>query len=254
MNLIFDFGGVLIDWDPHHLYDPYFGDRARADWFLQNICTMEWNTQMDGGKPFAEGIAELSARFPEWSKEIAMFHSQWTKMVGGPIPGMLELVRELKAAGHRLYGLSNWSAETFPLICHDYPVLNLLDGMVVSGFESAARVAGCADGFAAEGTAEGAAGGAAGGGADGHADGFAARSGAGSGAGARMSGRAPLIKPDPEIYKLLLSRYSLQPADCIFIDDNPANVAAAQTIGIHAIPFTNCPNLRKQLAELQLLK
>ena len=282
MNLIFDFGGVLIDWDPHHLYDPYFGDRARADWFLQNICTMEWNTQMDGGKPFAEGIAELSTRFPEWSKEIAMFHSQWTKMVGGPIPGMLELVRELKAAGHRLYGLSNWSAETFPLICDDYPVLKLLDGMVVSGFESAPRVVGSADGFAAEGTAGSAAGGAAGGAgsgagsdaeghadgfaarsgargaaggtADGHADGFAARSGAGSGAGARMSGRAPLIKPDPEIYKLLLSRYSLQPADCIFIDDNPANVAAAQTIGIHAIPFTNCPDLRKQLAELQLLK
>ena len=283
MNLIFDFGGVLIDWDPHHLYDPYFGDRARADWFLQNICTMEWNTQMDGGKPFAEGIAELSARFPEWSQEIAMFHSQWTKMVGGPIPGMLDLVRELKAAGHRLYGLSNWSAETFPLICHDYPVLKLLDGMVVSGFESAPRVVGCADGIAAEGTARSGAGGAAGGAADGHADGFAARSGAGSGAGgaadghadgfaarsgargaaggaagsaagARMSGRATLIKPDPEIYKLLLSRYSLQPADCIFIDDNPANVAAAQTLGIHAIPFTNCPDLRKQLAELQLLK
>lgn len=261
MNLIFDFGGVLIDWDPHHLYDPYFGDRARADWFLQNICTMEWNTQMDGGKPFAEGIAELSARFPEWSKEIAMFHSQWTKMVGGPIPGMLELVRELKAAGHRLYGLSNWSAETFPLICDDYPVLKLLDGMVVSGFESAPRVVGCAEGFAAEGTAGSGAGsgadGHADGGADGHADDFAARSGAGgatgSGAGARMSGRAPLIKPYPEIYKLLLSRYSLQPADCIFIDDNPANIAAAQTIGIHAIPFTNCPNLRKQLAELNLL-
>ena len=282
MNLIFDFGGVLIDWDPHHLYDPYFGDRARADWFLQNICTMEWNTQMDGGKPFAEGIAELSARFPEWSQEIAMFHSQWTKMVGGPIPGMLELVRELKAAGHRLYGLSNWSAETFPLICDDYPVLKLLDGMVVSGFESAARVVGCAEGFAAEGAAGSAAGGDAGSGAgsgagsaaDGHADGFAARSGAGgaadghadgftarsgaegaagSGAGARMSGRAPLIKPDPEIYQLLLSRYSLQPADCIFIDDNPTNVAAAQTIGIHAIPFTNCPDLRKQLAELNLL-
>ncbi len=195
MNLIFDFGGVLIDWDPHHLYDPYFGDRARAEWFLQNICTMEWNTQMDGGKPFAEGIAELSARFPEWSREIEMFRSQWTKMVGGPIPGMLELVRELKAAGHRLYGLSNWSAETFPLICDDYPALELLDGMVVSGNEG-------------------------------------------------------VIKPDPEIYKLLLSRYSLQPADCIFIDDNPANVAAAQTLGIRAIRFTSCSNLRAQLLQL----
>ena len=192
MNLIFDFGGVLIDWDPHHLYDPYFGDRARAEWFLQNICTMEWNTQMDGGKPFAEGIAELSARFPEWSREIEMFRSQWTKMVGGPIPGMLELVRELKAAGHGVYGLSNWSMETFPLICDDYPVLKLLDGMVVSGNEG-------------------------------------------------------VIKPDPEIYKLLLSRYSLQPADCIFIDDNPANVAAAQTLGIRAIRFTSCSNLRTQL-------
>ena len=258
MNLIFDFGGVLIDWDPHHLYDPYFGDRARADWFLQNICTMEWNTQMDGGKPFAEGIAELSARFPERSREIEMFHSQWTKMVGGPIPGMLELVQELKAAGHRLYGLSNWSAETFPLICDDYPALKLLDGMVISGFESAGRVEGCAEGFAAEG----AAGSAAGSGAEEPADGFAARSGTGarmsgadgfaaeSGAGARMSGRAPLIKPDPEIYKLLLSRYSLQPADCIFIDDNPANVAAAQTLGIRAIRFTSCSNLRTQLLQL----
>ena len=267
MNLIFDFGGVLIDWNPHHLYDPYFGDRARADWFLQNICTMEWNTQMDGGKPFAEGIAELSARFPEWSKEIAMFHSQWTKMVGGPIPGMLELVRELKAAGHRLYGLSNWSAETFPLICHDYPVLKLLDGMVVSGFESAPRVVGCAEGGAGGAAGSGARSGA-GGGAEACVSGLSASdvaegcataergaaNGGEGGVAARASGRAPLIKPDPEIYKLLLSRYSLQPADCIFIDDNPANVAAAQTLGIRAIPFTNCPDLRKQLAELQLLK
>jgi len=274
MNLIFDFGGVLIDWDPHHLYDPYFGDRARAEWFLQNICTMEWNTQMDGGKPFAEGIAELSARFPEWSREIEMFHSQWTKMVGGPIPGMLELVQELKAAGHRLYGLSNWSAETFPLICDDYPALKLLDGMVISGFESAGRVEGCAGSGARSGAgsgakdcvggfvAEGTAGSGAGGAADEPADGFAARSGAGarmsgaddfiaeSGAGARTSSRTPLIKPDPEIYKLLLSRYSLQPADCIFIDDNPANVAAAQTLGIRAIPFTTCSNLRAQLLQL----
>ena len=217
MNLIFDFGGVLIDWDPHHLYDPYFGDRARAEWFLQNICTTEWNTQMDGGKPFAEGIAELSARFPEWSREIEMFHSQWTKMVGGPIPGMLELVRELKAAGHRLYGLSNWSAETFPLICDDYPALKLLDGMVISGFESAGGAASANDC---------------------------------GGAGARTSGRAPLIKPDPEIYKLLLSRYSLQPADCIFIDDNPANIAAARALGIRAIRFTTCSNLRAQLLQL----
>ena len=95
MNLIFDFGGVLIDWDPHHLYDPYFGSRARTDWFLQNVCTMDWNVQMDGGKPFAEGVAELSARFPEWSREIAMFRDEWIKMVAGPIPGMYEVTSNL---------------------------------------------------------------------------------------------------------------------------------------------------------------
>lgn len=141
MNLIFDFGGVLIDWDPHHLYDPYFGDRTRADWFLQNICTMEWNTQMDGGKPFAVGVAELSARFPEWAKEIEMFHKDWIKMVGGPVPGMYELLLELKAAGHHLYGLSNWSAETFPLVRDRFPSLQLLEGMVVSGYEGIVKPA-----------------------------------------------------------------------------------------------------------------
>ena len=141
MNLIFDFGGVLIDWDPHHLYDPYFGDRTRADWFLQNICTMEWNTQMDGGKPFAVGVAELSARFPEWAKEIEMFHKDWIKMIGGPIPGMYEQLCEYKAAGHHLYGLSNWSAETFPLVRDRFPSLQLLEGMMVSGYEGIVKPA-----------------------------------------------------------------------------------------------------------------
>ena len=135
MNLIFDFGKVLIDWDPHYLYDPYFGDRTRTDWFLKNICTMEWNTQMDGGKAFATGIAELSALHPEWSAEIEMFHSRWTEMVGGAVPGMYELMKSLKAAGHHLYGLSNWSAETFPLVRDRFPSLRLLEGMVVSGYE-----------------------------------------------------------------------------------------------------------------------
>ena len=170
MNLIFDFGKVLIDWDPHYLYDPYFGDRSRTDWFLENICTMDWNLQMDGGKPFAVGVAELSERFPEWAREIEMFHKDWIKMIGGPIPGMLEFVKEMKAAGYGVYGLSNWSTETFPLIKDDYPVLGLLDGMVVSGYEG-------------------------------------------------------VTKPQPEIYQLLLERYSLRASDCVFIDDNPANVA-----------------------------
>lgn len=192
MNLIFDFGGVLIDWDPHHLYDPYFGSRARTDWFLQNVCTMDWNVQMDGGKPFAEGVAELSARFPEWSREIAMFRDEWIKMVAGPIPGMYEFVLEMKAAGHGVWGLSNWSAETFPLICGDYPVLRELDGMVVSGYEG-------------------------------------------------------VTKPDAAIYRLLLERYGLRAEDCIFIDDNPANVAGAEAVGIRGIRFVSAEKLRNSV-------
>ena len=139
-NLIFDFGGVLIDWDPHHLYDPYFGDRAKADWFLANICTFEWNGQMDYGKTFAQGVAELSERFPEWKKEIEMYRTGWPQMVGGPIPGMYELLLELKAAGHRLFGLSNWAKETFEsYIKGNYPALDLLQGMLVSGYEGTGK-------------------------------------------------------------------------------------------------------------------
>lgn len=191
-NLIFDFGGVLIDWNPHYVYDPYFGDRAKADWFLTNICTMEWNGEVDAGKPMAEATAELVARFPEWKKEIEMYFGRWIEMIGKAIPGMYELLLELKARGHRLFGLSNWSAETFVQIKEDFPALKLLDGMVVSGY-------------------------------------------------------VKCLKPSPEIYRILLDRYSLQASDCVFIDDNAANIAGAEAVGIHGIRFTGASDLRRQL-------
>lgn len=192
MNLIFDFGGVLIDWNPHYLYDSYFGDRARTDWFLANICTMKWNEQVDAGKPMAEATAELVAKFPEWKKEIEMYFGRWIEMIGEAIPGMYELLLELKARGHRLFGLSNWSAETFVQIKEDFPALKLLEGMVVSGY-------------------------------------------------------VKCLKPSPEIYQLLLDRYSLKASDCVFIDDNAANVAGAEAVGIRGIRFTGASDLRRQL-------
>lgn len=134
-NIVFDFGGVLVDWNPHYLYDSHFGSREKADWFLENICTGRWNIQMDGGKPFAEGCAELSAEYPEWRKEIYMFFDRWIEMMADEIPGMRELLGELKAAGYGLYGLTNWSAETFCQVRDRYEVFSLLDGMVVSGEE-----------------------------------------------------------------------------------------------------------------------
>ncbi len=134
-TIIFDFGGVLVDWNPHYIYDSYFGDTRKADYFLTNICTSTWNAQMDGGKPFAEGIAEKIAEHPEYEKEIRMYWTDWKQMMGKQIDGMQELLQDLKTAGYHIYGLSNWSAETFYQIRPKYPIFDLLEGFVLSGDE-----------------------------------------------------------------------------------------------------------------------
>ena len=132
-NIIFDFGAVLVDWNPHYLYVPYFGDAAKAEWFLTEICPYDWNAQCDAGRPIKDITAERVALFPEWEKEIRMYFDRWVDMMGGPIPGMYDLVRDFKQQGYGIYGLTNWAAETFYTIVNDYPVFALLDGMVVSG-------------------------------------------------------------------------------------------------------------------------
>lgn len=134
-NIIFDFGGVLVDWNPRYLYDKYFGDEQRSEWFLNNICLYSWNLQMDGGKPFAEGVAELQREHPEWAEAIAIYHTRWVEMMGGEVEGTASVLRGLKAAGYAIYGLTNWSAETFPMIRDTYPVFSEFDGIVVSGEE-----------------------------------------------------------------------------------------------------------------------
>lgn len=134
-NIIFDFGGVLLDWNPHYLYDPYFGDVEKAEWFLTNICTYPWNAQHDAGKPVAEGTTELVAQYPEWEKEIRMYYDEFEKMLSGQIADMEEYIKELKGRGFRIYGLSNWSVETFAMIRLKYPILDLMEDMVISGKE-----------------------------------------------------------------------------------------------------------------------
>ena len=134
-NIIFDFGGVLLDWNPHYLYDPYFGDVEKAEWFLTNICTYPWNAQHDAGKPVAEGTTELIAQYPEWEKEIRMYYDEFEKMLSGQIADMEEYIKELKGRGFRIYGLSNWSVETFAMIRPKYPILDLMEDMVISGKE-----------------------------------------------------------------------------------------------------------------------
>ncbi|MBP5538733.1 MAG: HAD family phosphatase [Bacteroidales bacterium] len=135
-NIVFDFGSVLVEWDPHYLYDPYFGSREKADWFLKEICPYSWNILTDAELTFPEAIAQRVALFPEWRKEIEMYYEQWIKMINPvPIAGMTEYVRELKARGYKTFGLSNWNKDTFAQVRHRFEVFDILDGMVISGQE-----------------------------------------------------------------------------------------------------------------------
>ena len=134
-HVIFDFGCVLVNWDQHNLYDPYFGSKEKTDWFIDNICTWEWNNRTDVGVPIAQVVAEKIAEFPEWEKEIRMYWDEWEKMIGGAVEGMEQWIEELRSEGYGIYGLTNWSTETFPLVKDKYTVFGMMDGIVMSGEE-----------------------------------------------------------------------------------------------------------------------
>ena len=136
-NIIFDFGGVLMDWNPRYFYNEVFHDAAKADAFIQNICTPEWNAQMDEGRSFAECIKEKQAEHPEFAREIGMYFEGWPKMLKGPIPEGVAMLEELKESGEfHLFGLTNWSAETIDYAFNTYPFLkNSFAKVIVSGYE-----------------------------------------------------------------------------------------------------------------------
>jgi 2-haloacid dehalogenase len=133
--VVFDLGGVLIDWDPRHLYRKLLADEAVVEEFLATVCTPEWNAELDRGRPFAEGVAELVERHPEHAAAIAAYHERWPEMVAGDIPGTVEVLAELRAAGVPLYALTNWSAETFAITRGRFEFLEWFDGLLVSGEE-----------------------------------------------------------------------------------------------------------------------
>lgn len=138
-NVIFDFGCVLVYWSQHNLYDTHFGSKEKTDWFVDNICTWDWNNQTDLGKSFAESVAEKVAEYPEWETEIRMYWERWEDMLNGEVPGMKEWICELKNAGYKVYGLSNWSHETFPMVKDKYEAFSMMDGIVMSGEELIAK-------------------------------------------------------------------------------------------------------------------
>jgi len=135
-TIIFDLGAVLIDWNPHYMYRTLFTDEQEMIDFLANICTSDWNEEQDAGRPLQEGTDLLVAQFPEHEANIRAFYSRWIEMLGEPFHGTVEIFKQLKEKGkYKIYALTNWSAETFPMAQERFDFLNWFDGIVVSGAE-----------------------------------------------------------------------------------------------------------------------
>ena len=195
-NIIFDLGGVLIDWNPRYLYRKIFQDEERIEWFLQNICTPEWNDEQDAGRSFEEATRELIARHPEWEEPIIAWYARWQETIGGAIEPTVDVLRQIKGRGQfKLFALTNWSAETFPWALENFEFLHWFEGIVVSGTEKTR-------------------------------------------------------KPFPDIYRILLDRYQIDPRKSVFIDDNLKNILGAQVVNLQTIHFQNAGNLKSELTRL----
>jgi len=132
--IIFDFGGVLVNWDPKHLYQRFFpGQPQVMENFLKEIDFYSWNALQDKGRPFSEGIASLSDQHPQHAHLIRAYFDHWDDSITGPIQGTVDILRTLKEKGCSLYGLSNWSAETFPRVRQKYAFFDMLDEIFLSG-------------------------------------------------------------------------------------------------------------------------
>jgi 2-haloacid dehalogenase len=192
-TIVFDLGGVLVDWNPRYLYRKLIPDEREMETFLRDVCTQEWNEKHDAGQPFAKGTSELIAQFPEKESLIRAYFDRWPEMLGGSIAGTVYILEQLRKNGaYRLLALSNWSSETFPLAVGKFPFLNYFEAVLLSGKEK-------------------------------------------------------LIKPDPQFFKLLSSRYNVEPERALFIDDVQKNVDAANRLGFRTIRFQNPQQLERDL-------
>jgi len=196
--VIFDLGGVLLDWDPRHLYRKLFPDEAAMEHFLATVCTGEWNRRQDAGRPVADAAGLLKAQHPDKAHLIDAYYTRHLDMIAGPVEGSVAILAELREHGTPLYFLSNYSAETYPLARRAFDFLGWFRGGIVSG-------------------------------------------------------DVGLIKPDPQIYALLIDRFGIDPHRAIFIDDVAANAEGGRHLGIHGVHFRDPDALRAELTELGLL-
>ena len=136
-TIIFDLGGVLLDWNPGYVYgDSYFESVEKRDYFFHHICTSEWNEEQDAGRSIVDATQMLCEQFPEWEQPIRDFYGRWAEMLRGPIPESVELFRKIKESGkYRTYALTNWQGDLFHIALVRYNFLHWFDGRVVSGDE-----------------------------------------------------------------------------------------------------------------------
>ena len=197
--VLFDLGKVLLDWSPRYYYERFFpGDEAALAHFLAEVVAPEWILEMDRGRPMDEAIAARQRLYPEQAELIARWREGWPEMLRGEIAGTVEILEELATRGRRLYALTNFSHETWPVARQRFGFLERFEQVVVSG-------------------------------------------------------EVGLVKPDPRIYRLAIERCRLEPARTVFVDDIPANAAAARAEGLHAVHFTTPERLREDLLQLGAL-
>ena len=200
-TIIFDLGGVLIDWNPLYVFNDLIPDDERRKEFFDTVCTNHWNEQQDAGTPIAQATAERIALFPAWESEIRAYYGRWVEMLGDANHGTVKILKNLiDSPDYKVYALTNWSAETFPVAksIERFQFLHWFEGILVSGEEH-------------------------------------------------------LLKPQPEIYEAILSRYNIDRTRAVFIDDNYKNVLGSEAVGLKAIHFTTAELLAVELDKLGVL-
>ena len=136
-NVIFDLGGVLVDWNPDKVFIKVFeGDKQKMDYFYAEVCTHDWNENQDAGYPMAKATEERVALFPEFEKEIRMYYDRWDEMLGNQIQGTVDILKKLtNSPEYKVVALTNWSHETFPKAIKKFEFLQWFEGILVSGVE-----------------------------------------------------------------------------------------------------------------------